>query len=216
MDVKKIVLAYSGGLDTSVILKWLEEEYECPVIAYAADVGQTEDWDAIRKKGMATGAEKVIISDLRQEFVEDYIFPAFRCNAIYEGSYQDFSGFIPFGRDRRCSGTIEFDATNPPSSDDLSALVSGTGTGGPGYNINAEFNSTPHVEGVLSMARSTSPNSAGSQFFICLGSHTHLDNQYTAFGRTADEASMEVVRKIGSLSVCAGWGTSNWSWNIQF
>ncbi len=87
MDVKKIVLAYSGGLDTSVILKWLEEEYECPIIAYAADVGQTEDWDAIREKGMATGAEKVIISDLRQEFVEDYIFPAFRCNAIYEGSY---------------------------------------------------------------------------------------------------------------------------------
>lgn len=87
MDVKKIVLAYSGGLDTSVILKWLAEEYGCPVVAYAADVGQTEDWDAIREKGMATGAEKVIISDLRKEFVEDYIFPAFRCNAIYEGKY---------------------------------------------------------------------------------------------------------------------------------
>ncbi len=87
MDVKKIVLAYSGGLDTSVILKWLSEEYECPVVAYAADVGQTEDWDAIREKGMATGAEKVIISDLREEFVKDYIFPAFRCNAIYEGKY---------------------------------------------------------------------------------------------------------------------------------
>ena len=87
MDVKKIVLAYSGGLDTSVILKWLAEEYQCPVVAYAADVGQTEDWDAIREKGMATGAEKVIVSDLRKEFVEDYIFPAFRCNAIYEGSY---------------------------------------------------------------------------------------------------------------------------------
>ena len=87
MDVNKIVLAYSGGLDTSVILKWLAEEYGCPVIAYAADVGQTEDWDAIREKGMATGADKVIISDLRQEFVEDYIFPAFRCNAIYEGAY---------------------------------------------------------------------------------------------------------------------------------
>ena len=87
MDVKKIVLAYSGGLDTSVILKWLAEEYDCPIIAYAADVGQTEDWDAVREKGMATGAEKVIISDLRKEFVEDYIFPAFRCNAIYEGSY---------------------------------------------------------------------------------------------------------------------------------
>lgn len=87
MDVNKIVLAYSGGLDTSVILKWLAEEYQCPVIAYAADVGQTEDWEAVREKGMATGAEKVIISDLRKEFVEDYIFPAFRCNAIYEGSY---------------------------------------------------------------------------------------------------------------------------------
>ncbi len=87
MDVKKIVLAYSGGLDTSVILKWLAEEYECPIVAYAADVGQTEDWDAIREKGMATGAEKVIISDLREEFVKDYIFPAFRCNAIYEGKY---------------------------------------------------------------------------------------------------------------------------------
>lgn len=87
MDVKKIVLAYSGGLDTSVILKWLSEEYECPVVAYAADVGQTEDWDAIREKGMATGAEKVIISDLREEFVKDYIFPAFRCNAVYEGKY---------------------------------------------------------------------------------------------------------------------------------
>ncbi len=87
MDVKKIVLAYSGGLDTSVILKWLAEEYGCPVVAYAADVGQTEDWDAVREKGMATGAEKVIISDLREEFVTDYIFPAFRCNAIYEGKY---------------------------------------------------------------------------------------------------------------------------------
>ncbi|RUM35593.1 MAG: argininosuccinate synthase [Desulfobulbus sp.] len=87
MSVNKIVLAYSGGLDTSVILKWLSEEYECPVIAYAADVGQHEDWDAVREKGLATGAEKVIISDLREEFVRDYIFPAFRANAIYEGSY---------------------------------------------------------------------------------------------------------------------------------
>jgi len=87
MSVKKIVLAYSGGLDTSVILKWLEEEYNCSVIAYSADIGQKEDWDAVREKGMATGAEKVIVSDLRKEFVEDYIFPAFRANAIYESSY---------------------------------------------------------------------------------------------------------------------------------
>ncbi len=87
MSVNKIVLAYSGGLDTSVILKWLAQEYECPIIAYAADVGQHEDWDAVREKGMNTGAEKVVISDLREEFVRDYIFPAFRANAIYEGSY---------------------------------------------------------------------------------------------------------------------------------
>lgn len=87
MSVKKIVLAYSGGLDTSVILKWLAEEYKCSVIAYSADIGQKEDWEAIRKKGLATGADKVIISNLQKEFVEDYIFPAFRANAIYEGSY---------------------------------------------------------------------------------------------------------------------------------
>ncbi len=87
MSVKAIVLAYSGGLDTSVILKWLANEYGCPVIAYSADIGQKEDWDAVRAKGMATGASKVVVSDLREEFVRDYIFPAFRANAIYEGSY---------------------------------------------------------------------------------------------------------------------------------
>lgn len=86
-SINKIVLAYSGGLDTSVILKWLEQEYKCPIIAYAADVGQEEDWDAVRKKGLSTGAEKVVISDLKEEFVRDYVFPAFRANAIYEGSY---------------------------------------------------------------------------------------------------------------------------------
>ena len=87
MSVDKIVLDYSGGLDSSVILKWLANEYGCPVIAYCADIGQKEDWDKVRAKGMATGADKVIVSDLREEFVRDYIFPAFRANAIYEGSY---------------------------------------------------------------------------------------------------------------------------------
>nr|WP_321465903.1 argininosuccinate synthase [uncultured Desulfobulbus sp.] len=87
MSINKIVLAYSGGLDTSVILKWLANEYGCSVIAYSADIGQKEDWDAVRAKGLATGAEKVVVSDLREEFVRDYIFPAFRANAIYEGSY---------------------------------------------------------------------------------------------------------------------------------
>ena len=76
----------------------------------------------------------------------------------------------------------------------------GTGTGGPGYTINAEFNATKHEAGVLSMARTSDPNSAGSQFFICLGAHTHLDRQYTAFGKTADAASLEVVKKIGDVT----------------
>jgi peptidyl-prolyl cis-trans isomerase B (cyclophilin B) len=75
----------------------------------------------------------------------------------------------------------------------------GTGTGGPGYKIPAEFNKTPHEAGVLSMARTGDPNSAGSQFFICLERETHLDNQYTAFGRTADAASLDVVKAIGSV-----------------
>lgn len=76
---------------------------------------------------------------------------------------------------------------------------SGTGTGGPGYTIKAEFNATPHVAGVLSMARTSDPNSAGSQFFICLGTHAYLDKQYTAFGRAADDASLKIVQKIGAL-----------------
>lgn len=80
----------------------------------------------------------------------------------------------------------------------------GTGTGGPGYTIRAEFNKTPHVAGVLSMARTNDPNSAGSQFFICLGTHAYLDNQYTAFGRAADAASMEVVKKIGNVQTDRG------------
>lgn len=80
----------------------------------------------------------------------------------------------------------------------------GTGTGGPGYTIAAEFNKTPHVAGVLSMARSSDPDSAGSQFFICLDRHAHLDRQYTAFGRTADDASLAVVRKIGKVPTQSG------------
>jgi peptidyl-prolyl cis-trans isomerase B (cyclophilin B) len=80
----------------------------------------------------------------------------------------------------------------------------GTGTGGPGYTIPAEFNTTPHEAGVLSMARTSDPNSAGSQFFICLGRHTHLDRQYTAFGRVADEESLATVRAIGDVPTRPG------------
>lgn len=75
----------------------------------------------------------------------------------------------------------------------------GSGTGGPGYQIKAEFNRTPHVPGVLSMARTSDPDSAGSQFFICLEASSHLDGKYTAFGRTADAESLAVVRAIGAV-----------------
>lgn len=86
-QIKKIVLAYSGGLDTSVILKWLTETYECPVIAFVADIGQGEELAPLEQKALRTGAEKVFIEDLSESFVRDYVFPAFRANAIYEGRY---------------------------------------------------------------------------------------------------------------------------------
>ncbi len=85
--IKKVVLAYSGGLDTSVILKWLIETYGCEVVAFAADVGQAEELDGLREKGVKSGASKVYIEDLREEFVRDFIFPMLRANAIYEGGY---------------------------------------------------------------------------------------------------------------------------------
>lgn len=86
-DIKKVVLAYSGGLDTSVILKWLAETYNCDVIAFSADIGQEEELHEIEQKAMETGAAKVYVDDLRETFVADYVFPMFRANAIYEGQY---------------------------------------------------------------------------------------------------------------------------------
>jgi len=87
MNVKKVVLAYSGGLDTSVILRWLKEQYGCEVIAFCADLGQGEDLQAIKRKALKTGASKVVIGDLREEFVKDYVFPMLRANTVYEGGY---------------------------------------------------------------------------------------------------------------------------------
>ena len=86
-EIKKIVLAYSGGLDTSVIIKWLKEKYGCEIIAFAADVGQGQELDPLREKALATGASKVYIEDLREEFVKDYVFPMLRSNAFYEHNY---------------------------------------------------------------------------------------------------------------------------------
>jgi argininosuccinate synthase len=87
MNVKKVVLAYSGGLDTSVILRWLKEEYRCEVIAFCADLGQGEDLQAVKRKAINTGASKAVVGDLREEFVKNYVYPMLRGNAVYEGSY---------------------------------------------------------------------------------------------------------------------------------
>ena len=86
-DVKKIVLAYSGGLDTSVILKWLQENYHCEVVTFTADIGQGEEVEPARAKAKAAGVKEIYIDDLREEFARDFVFPMFRANAIYEGEY---------------------------------------------------------------------------------------------------------------------------------
>jgi argininosuccinate synthase len=86
-DINKIVLAYSGGLDTSVILYWLKETYGCQVVAYAADLGQGEELAGIKEKAINTGADEVVIEDLKEEFVRDYVWPAMRANAVYESTY---------------------------------------------------------------------------------------------------------------------------------
>ncbi|OQX58768.1 MAG: argininosuccinate synthase [Helicobacteraceae bacterium 4484_230] len=88
-EVKKVVLAYSGGLDTSVILKWLQDEYNCEVVTFTADIGQGEEVEPARQKALELGIkpENIFIDDLREEFVRDYVFPMFRANAIYEGEY---------------------------------------------------------------------------------------------------------------------------------
>ena len=85
--VNKVVLAYSGGLDTSVILKWLQVEYDCEVVTFTADLGQGEELDPARKKAERAGIKEIYIEDLREEFVRDFVFPMFRANAVYEGLY---------------------------------------------------------------------------------------------------------------------------------
>jgi argininosuccinate synthase len=86
-DIKKVVLSYSGGLDTSIILKWLQETYQCEVVTFTADLGQGEELDPARKKAEMMGIKDIRIEDLREEFVRDFVFPMFRANTVYEGQY---------------------------------------------------------------------------------------------------------------------------------
>src|SRR6201990_460816 len=85
--VKKVVLAYSGGLDTSVILRWLQETYRCEVVTFTADLGQGEELEAARRKAELLAVREIFVDDLREEFVRDFVFPMFRMNALYEGAY---------------------------------------------------------------------------------------------------------------------------------
>ncbi len=87
MKIKKVVLAYSGGLDTSVIVKWLQDSYDCEVVTFTADIGQGEEVSPARRKAKMAGVKQIFIEDLREEFVRDFVFPMFRANAIYEGEY---------------------------------------------------------------------------------------------------------------------------------
>ena len=86
-DIKKVVLAYSGGLDTSVILKWLRETYDCEIVTFTADLGQDEELEPARRKAEMFGVKEIFVEDLRESFVRDYVFPMFRANALYEGAY---------------------------------------------------------------------------------------------------------------------------------
>ena len=87
MSINKVVLAYSGGLDTSIILKWLQDEYQCEVVTFTADLGQGEELEPARKKAEMFGVKEIYVDDLREEFVRDFVFPMFRANALYEGTY---------------------------------------------------------------------------------------------------------------------------------
>ncbi len=85
--IKKVVLAYSGGLDTSVILRWLQDSYGCEVVTFSADLGQGDELEEAKKKAEMLGVKEIFIEDLREEFVRDYVFPMFRANTLYEGTY---------------------------------------------------------------------------------------------------------------------------------
>jgi argininosuccinate synthase len=120
--VRKVVLAYSGGLDTSVAVRWIKEKYQCEVICYCADVGQNEDLEGAQKKALAVGASKGLIGDLREEFVRDYVFPALRAGALYEGQYLMGTSLA-----RPCIGKGLMDCADAEGADAISHGATGKG-----------------------------------------------------------------------------------------
>jgi argininosuccinate synthase len=121
-EIRKVVLAYSGGLDTSVAVRWIAEKYRCEVVCFCADVGQDEDLEAARTKALAVGAKKAIVRDLRTEFVRDYVWPALRAGALYEGQY-----LLGTSLARPCIGKGLMDAAAEEGADAIAHGATGKG-----------------------------------------------------------------------------------------
>ena len=137
--VKKVVLAYSGGLDTSVILRWLKETYHCEVVAWCADLGQGEELSPLREKSFATGASEYVQADLREVFVRDFVFPALRANALYEGEY-----LLGTSLARPCIIQGMMDTVKSTGADAISHGATGKGNDQVRFELGA-FHFDPHV-----------------------------------------------------------------------
>lgn len=137
--MKKIVVAYSGGLDTSVLLSWLKNKYQCEIIAYCADVGQEDELDGLEKKATTTGASKCYIGDLREEFARDYIFPMFQAAAIYEGQY-----FLGTSIARPCIAKGMIDVVLKEKADAVAHGATGKGNDQVRFELSAAM-LAPHV-----------------------------------------------------------------------
>ena len=122
MSVKKVLLAYSGGLDTSVAVRWIADTYKCEVVCFCADVGQDEDLEAARQKALAVGAKKALVRDLRLEFVRDYVWPALRAGALYEGQY-----LLGTSLARPCIGRGMMEAADAEGADAIAHGATGKG-----------------------------------------------------------------------------------------
>jgi len=121
-EIRKVILAYSGGLDTSVAVRWIIEKYRCEVVCFCADVGQDEDLEAARQKALAVGAKKAVVRDLRNEFVRDYVWPALRAGALYEGQY-----LLGTALARPCIGRGMMEAADAEGADAIAHGSTGKG-----------------------------------------------------------------------------------------